>query len=70
MMTRKQVAAADARDQLGDIWARFEVIEADLKGHGIEGGAFALSLTCVHASMRVLGELLKNEMEKSSDELR
>lgn len=69
MLTRRQVAAADARDAIEDMWARLQITEETLKGHNVKSTLYEHTFSAVHASLRVLGELLKTEMEKPDDGL-
>lgn len=64
MLTRRQVAAADARDELSDIWSKLEVLEEKLKGHMVKGKLYQLAFTGIHTAISLLVELLKIEVEK------
>lgn len=64
MLTRRQVACEDARKNIEDVWASFQVAEKQLSGHGVKGRMVELAFSGVHAALSLLAEQLKCEYER------
>jgi hypothetical protein len=64
MITRRQVACEDARREIEDAWAKFQVMEKRLDGHGVSGRMVELAFSSLHAAHALLAEQLKCEYER------
>ncbi len=64
MLSRRQVACEDARKNIEDVWASFQVAEKQLAGHGVKGRMVELAFSAVHSALSVLAEQLKCEYER------
>lgn len=72
MISRRQAACEDARQEIEDAWSKFQVMEKRLEGHGVKGRMVELAFSALHAAFTLLAEQLKCEYERPDpdDELR